>query len=88
MHSLVSTLQAQPLRSGRDDGRARFVAGTHDDHAMGEALYAGVREALEAFFDTVRALMRADQTYPKICGKWVHRYRAVGRPMSKFSAAR
>ena len=40
------SVQTEPARPGRDDGGTRLVAGTHDHHAMGSALHAGVREAL------------------------------------------
>ena len=40
-----------------DDGRAGSVSGAHDDHALGEAFYTGVREALESFCETGRAVM-------------------------------
>ena len=46
VRALVPSVQAQPARPGRDDGRAGPVAGTYDHHAMGPALHAGVREAL------------------------------------------
>ena len=45
---VVSSLQAQLARPGRDDGRTRPVASTYDHYALGLAIRTGVREALEA----------------------------------------
>src|SRR5205823_3686955 len=46
VRALVSSVQAQSARLGRDDGRARPVDGAYDDHALGAALCPGVRETL------------------------------------------
>src|ERR1700732_4779054 len=46
VRALVSSVQAEPARSGGDDGRARPVDGAYDDHALGAALRPGVRETL------------------------------------------
>src|ERR1700720_73489 len=46
VRALVSSVQAQSARPGRDDGRARPVDGAYDDHALGAALRTGVRETL------------------------------------------
>ena len=43
------SLQAKLSRLGRDDGRARLVAGPHDDFALGTALRTGVCQTLESF---------------------------------------
>src|ERR1700731_4771020 len=47
VRALVSSVQAEPARSGGDDGRARPVDGAYDDYALGAALRTGVRETLE-----------------------------------------
>ena len=39
-------------RPGGNDGRARSLAGPHDDHALGAALRARVRQALEPLRQT------------------------------------
>jgi hypothetical protein len=49
---LVSWLQALIPRSRRNDGRARGLRRAEHDSALGAALYAGVREALESLCTT------------------------------------
>src|ERR1700731_1461970 len=46
VRALVSSVQAQSARLGRNDGRARPVDGAYHDHALGAALCPGVRETL------------------------------------------
>src|ERR1700737_2309774 len=41
VRALVSSVQAQSARPGRDDCRARPVDGSYDDHALGAALCPG-----------------------------------------------
>ena len=47
VRSVVPELQAELPGLGQHDGRAGHQSGAHDDSAMGTALHAGVREALE-----------------------------------------
>jgi transposase-like protein len=75
--ALVPALQAIVPRLGRDDGRARPVRRAYDDPALGTALRARVRQALEPLFSSGRQLMAREETYVGIRGKWADLYRAV-----------
>ena len=57
MRSLVSALQAEPARPRSDDGRARTGLGPHNNHALGAAFRARVREALESIRPPVRSIV-------------------------------
>ncbi len=47
VRSMVLELQAELPRLGQHDERAGHKSGAHDDSAMGAALHAGIREAVE-----------------------------------------
>ena len=74
---LVSWLQALIPRSRRNDGRARGLRPAEHDSALGAALNAGVREALESLCRPLGGSWRVDETYIKVRGCWVYLYRAV-----------
>lgn len=50
-----------------------------DDHAPGEALHAGVRQALESVFRGAGQSRRVDEAYMEIRGQWAYLYSAVDR---------
>src|SRR5258708_27126486 len=64
VRALVSSVQAQSARLGRDDGRARPVDGAYDDHALGAALRPGVRETLAPVCPGGRPVMAGARGFP------------------------
>lgn len=79
MHSVVFELQAELSRSGRHDGRTRYLFGTYDHFAVGSALQPGVRQAVEALCPVGGGSWRCDETYIKVKGTWMYLYRAVDK---------
>ena len=55
LRDLVEMIPQGGLPAGR--GRARIVARAHNDHALGKALYTGVRQALEPVWHAGRLVL-------------------------------
>src|SRR5467141_2950696 len=79
VRALVSSVQAQSARLGRDDGRARPVDGAYDDHTLGAALCPEFEKRWRRFARAVGQSWRVDETYVKIRSEWCYLYRAVDR---------
>ncbi len=66
-------LQAEQSGFGEHDGRARHRDGAHNDHEMGAALRAGVRETMETARPTGRRhVAEGRETYVKVRGEWLY----------------
>ena len=57
MREMVSAFQTQLPRPGGDDGGTRPATGSHDNHALGAPLCAGVRTPLEPVRPTSWVIM-------------------------------
>lgn len=77
---MVSALQTQLARTGRDDGRTGIIAGPHDDPTILRWVRRYTPEFVKRwnrFATPAGRWWRVDETYMKIRGEWVYLYRAV-----------
>src|ERR1700692_2999354 len=76
---LVHEFQTESDGLGDHDGGSSHPADAHNDSALGAALRAGIREALEPIRSSGWRILEDGRDLYKVGGRWVYLYRAVDK---------